>query len=72
MQLKYLLEYKPIDIEYRTYDMFGDDILAGYCKWTGTELVALDGDNYSVEDEVYKYRRNTPRDLTVWYESKWI
>ena len=72
MKLKDLLKNTAIDIEYRTYDPFGEDVLAGYCRWTGSELVSVDGDNYSIDDYISKHRWNSSNNLTIWYESKWI
>ena len=44
MKLKDLLSNKIITIEVRTFDPNGDDMLFGYCRWNGKELVSLDGD----------------------------
>ena len=47
MKLKDILPSYPINnIEVRTNDPFGDDMLFGFCHWTGTELISGDGDNY--------------------------
>lgn len=72
MKLKDLLGDIPTDIEYRTYDPSGEDMLTGVCRWTGSELISIDGDNYSVEDYISKHRWNNPNSLTIWYESSWI
>ena len=72
MKLKDLLGDTPVDIEYRTYDPFGEDILTGACRWTGSELISVYGDNYSTEDYISKHRWNHSNSLTIWYESKWI
>ena len=71
MKLKDLLKDYPINIMYRTHYK-EKDMLAGYCFWTGTELVSLDGDDYSVDDEISGYEWNGADDLTIWYESNWI
>ena len=72
MKLKDILSNSPIDkIEVRTNDPFGDDMLFGFCRWTGTELVSLDGDNYSIEDEITKYEFEE-YGLTYWIESEWV
>ena len=60
-----------INIMARTTDPWGDDLLFGYCHWTGTELVSDDGDSYSVEEEVVKYEFDD-YGLAYWFESKWI
>lgn len=72
MKLKDLLSNKIITIEVRTFDPNGDDMLFGYCRWNGKELVSLDGDTYSVEDEVCKFKFDNPSELTYWFESEWI
>ena len=72
MKLKDLLSNNIITIEVRTFDPDGDDMLFGHCRWNGKELVSLDGDTYSVEDEVYKFKFDNPSELTYWFESEWI
>ena len=57
MKLKDILPDHYIKIQARTTDPFGDDLLFGYCHWTGTELVSDDGDSYSIEEEIVKYKR---------------
>jgi len=60
-------------IEYRTYLPDGTDVLAGYCCYKNNELIPLDGDTYSLNDELLKYSTSqTIKYITVWYESKWI
>ena len=71
MKLKDCLMNKRVNITYRTFSG-EEDILVGYCRWTGSKLESLDGDEYSVEDEITKCRWDGPEDLTVWYESEWI
>ena len=71
MKLKDLLGDQKVDITYRTHYL-GRDMLVGFCFWDGSELTAIDGDSYSVEDEISSYEWDTPSNLTVWYESKWI
>ena len=65
-----------ITIEYRTYTPGGEDILAGYCRWNGMQLISMDGDSYSLDDEITKYEINVNTHdkilLTVWYESSWV
>lgn len=66
---------KNIDciIEYRTHTPDGTDVLSGYCKWIKGNLVPMDGDDYSLEDEISNYEISQSVSLiTVWYESKWI
>ena len=71
MKLKDILPNHYINIQSRTYDPDGADMLFGYCHWTGTELVSDDGDSYSVEEEVIKYEFNE-YGLAYWFESEWI
>ena len=61
-------------IMYRTNSPFEDeeDMLFGYASYKAgdNELTSEDGDNYSLNDEIYKYDwvRN---DLIVWIRSEW-
>lgn len=70
-KLKDILPDHYINIQSRTYDPDGEDVLFGYCYWTGTELVSGDGDSYSLEEEVLKYEFNE-YGLAYWFESEWI
>lgn len=48
----------PFDIEYRcVYPEIDkeNDILFGFSRWDGTNLISLDGDSYDVEDEITHY-----------------
>lgn len=47
----------PYAVQYRIQvpEFNIDDTLAGYCKWDGEELTSLDGDNYSLDDEIVAY-----------------
>ena len=61
-------------IEYRTIipiDSDDVDIFTGECAYNDGLIVSLDGDIYSLEDEICKYEENG-RILTVWYESELI
>ena len=71
MKLKDILPDHYINIQVRTYDPWGDDMLFGYCHWTGAELVSDDGDIYLIEDDILKYEFDE-YGLTYWFESKWI
>ena len=51
------------------------DVLAGFCKWIPetNELISVDGDTYSLEDEISHYemmydKKNDDYFLCVWYE----
>ena len=71
MKLKDILPNYRVNIEVRTTDPFGEDILFGYCHWTGTELISDDGDSYSIEEEVVKYEFGE-FGLIYWFEPEWI
>ena len=73
MRIKDIVNYideNDITIEYRTYTPDGYDILTGYCRWNGMQLIPLDGDTYSLNDEIIKYKisigRNDKILLTIW------
>ncbi len=60
-------------IEYRTWLPDGTDVLSGYCKFVNNELISLDGDSYSMDDVFVKYSvSQQTKQVTIWYESKWI
>lgn len=67
-------KYTPLTIEYRTWAQDKSDVLAGYCKYENGKLISLDGDNYSLNDEIADYEFIITDDgkplLTVWYESE--
>lgn len=73
MKVKDILPPYPLKyIEVRTNDPFGDDMLFGYCHWTGKTLVSGDGDNYYLNEEISKYEFDEEnRKLTYWIISKW-
>lgn len=73
MKLRDILPDYPIeDISVRTNDPWGDDMLFGYCHWTGTELISGDGDNYYLDDEISKYMFDLEKKrLVYWIESEW-
>lgn len=71
MKLKDILPDHYINIQARTADPWGDDMLFGYCHWTGKELVSDDGDSYSIEEEIVKYEFDD-YGLAYWFESEWI
>ena len=72
MILKDILPNHYVDIMVRTTDPFGDDMLFGYCHWTGTELVSDDGDSYYLDDEVEKYEFDEDGRLVYWFKGEWI
>lgn len=73
MKVRDILPSYPLKyIEVRTNDPFGEDMLFGYCHWTGAQLVSGDGDNYYLDEEISKYEFNVETgELTYWIISKW-
>lgn len=73
MTLKDILSDYPIEyIEVRTNDPWGDDMLFGYCHWTGTELISGDGDSYYLDEEINKYELDEENGkLIYWIVSEW-
>lgn len=68
-----LPEYPLRNIEVRTYDPDGEDMLFGFCHWTGTELVSGDGDSYYLDDPIAKYEFDEQtRSLTYWFKGVWL
>ena len=59
-------------IQYRCYGPNQEDEMLGYCTWNGTELSPLDGDYYSLEDEIIKYEQIDKDLLIVYVEVNWI
>jgi len=63
---------EAIKIVYRTIDPYGMDIFSGLCEYRKGELNALDGDSYSLLDEITRHEWKSFNELVVWYESEWI
>ena len=63
---------EPIEIMYRCNAPYDDeeDMLYGYCYWTGSALKSDDGDTYYLNDiiEAYKYSDDK---LIVWIRVEW-
>lgn len=72
MILKDLLSYQPVRIEYRIFGPNDEDMLFGYCRWTGSELIPEDGDLYYLDDKIIKHEWTGLNKLTVWIEGGWI
>lgn len=73
LRLRDLLSDKPLEIEYRCNAPKcddEDDMLFGYCRWDGNELISLDGDNYYLNDVIERYQCDGEH-LTVWIEVVW-
>lgn len=72
--------FDEIDIEYLTYDPYGEDTCFRYCgaKKDGDTYIITphDGDSYSLDDELVKYEIFTDEDddtlICVWFEGEWI
>ena len=72
MTVKDILPDYPIECIVRTNDPWGDDMLFGYCHWTGTELISGDGDSYYIDEEIDKYEFDEENgELTYWIVSEW-
>lgn len=52
----------------------GEDMLMGFCKWNGNEQVleSLDGDDYSLKDEIYDFAFDKEGSMTIWVQVDWI
>ena len=74
LTLRDILPEHPLkNIEVRTYGTDGEDMLFGFCHWTGTELVSGDGDSYYIDDPVIKYEFDEQtRSLTYWFKGVWL
>ena len=75
-KLKYVPE--KLTIMYRTYGTNGEDLLMGCCVYSqnNNTLISLDGDDYSLEDEIFDYamcidKDNKEQYLAVWYGTEW-
>ena len=44
--------FLPQDIDYILYE---EDVLFGYCRWDGSNLISEDGDSYDLDDEIVKW-----------------
>lgn len=68
-----LINNKPVNIMYRCNSPLEEeeDMLFGYCRWTGTELESVDGDSYYLNDVVDKYEYDSDGDLIVWISVGW-
>ena len=73
MKLRDILPSYPLKyIEVRTNDPYGEDMLFGFCHWTGETLVSGDGDNYYLDEEIAEYEFDEEAGkLTYWFESIW-
>lgn len=73
MKLKDIIPNYPLEnIEVRTNNPFGEDILFGFCSWTGTDLISEDGDSYYLDEEIVKYEFDKKnKELIYWIKSKW-
>lgn len=76
MKVKDILPSYPLEkIMVRTNDPLKEDydgILFGYVSWNGKELISLDGDNYYLEDEIYRWTWENDDSLTYWIKSNWV
>lgn len=74
VQVKDVLPERPVDIMVRVNApawSIHEDMLFGYCKWDGERLISLDGDSYSTEDEITKYKHEDDGTMTYWIAAEW-
>lgn len=73
MKLKDILPNYPLEnIEVRTNNPFGEDMLFGFCSWTVTDLISEDGDSYYLDEEIVKYEFDEKnKELIYWIVSEW-
>lgn len=74
MRLKDILPQTPVDITIRSNAPKGcekEDILFGFCRWDGSKLVSLDGDDYELDDEIVKYEYESDGSLICWIAVTW-
>lgn len=74
MKVRDILPDRPLDqIMVRTNSPIEgkECILFGYCAWDGTKLISLDGDFYSLDEEIYKYEWQEDYGLVYWIHSEW-
>lgn len=76
MKVKDILPSTPLErIMVRTNDPWNEDpdgILFGYVGWDGANFVDLDGDYYSLNEEVTRYEWEEDGSLTYWIHSDWV
>ena len=76
MKVKDILPIMPIEtVEVRcnTPDWYPQkDMLFGYCRWDGKNLISSDGDSYHLDEEVKGYEYNgLDNSLTYWIHVTW-
>lgn len=47
-----------------------DGMLSGYCQWDGVKLSSLDGDYYSLDENILKYEWDNNM-LIYWVDCNW-
>ena len=79
MKLKQIVDMIDKNIPYIAYrtiisiDSDDVDLFTGACRWNDGRLIPLDGDNYSLNDEIKKYEYDKDNNiLVVWYDSEWM
>lgn len=76
MILRDILTSKPVEeIIVRTIlpQALGNlDILYGFCKWDGENLISLDDESYDLGWSVVKYEWNPDDTLTIWTKCSFI
>lgn len=49
-----------------------DGMLSGYCLWDGRFLLSMDGDFYTLDEEVDRYEWEDDGSLTYWCHCEWV
>lgn len=69
MKLREILRDDITYIEYRTYLPSGEDVFMGMCEYKDGQLISLDWDSYSLDDEISSYKWDK-YGLIVWIVAK--
>ena len=73
MKLRDVIPDYPLDCQVRCYGPEGEDMLFGYCCWTGEELISVDDDSYYLDEEISKYELDEEnKELIYWIITEWI
>lgn len=82
MRLKDILPDNPVQIMARTNypesvlpyvneESAEQGLFVGYCHWDGEQLISDDGDYYSIDEVVSKYKYEADGSLVYWRASRW-
>lgn len=71
VQIMVRTNYPEFVLPYLSEESVEQGLFVGYCSWDGEKLISEDGDYYSVDDIVEKYKYETDGSLTYWEASRW-